>query len=158
MIVLFILLLVTDLLTKMWAERALAERPIVLIENVFELRYLENRGAAFGILQDARIFFLITTVLFLAAAGYVFWRMPRTRAYILPRVLLTVVISGAVGNLIDRVMLGYVRDFLYFSLIDFPIFNVADCFVVVSVFVFAFFYLFRWPDDYFDFLKRSQKP
>lgn len=63
----------------------------------------------------------------------------------------------AVGNLIDRVRLNYVIDFFYFKLIDFPIFNVADCYVVVACIIFAFLILFYYKEDSdFDFLRKQK--
>ena len=126
------LLTVLDQVTKILAEKTLPGSPRVLIPGVFELRYLENRGAAFGILQNQRWFFLILTAVFLAAILLIWGRTPPSRKYLPLRILTCAVTAGAAGNLIDRALLSYVRDFLYFSLIDFPIFNVADIYVTVS--------------------------
>ena len=135
-LILTLVLTALDQITKIWAVRALADGPLVLIDGVFELRYLENHGAAFGILQNARVFFIVLTVAFLIFMCYIFVRIP-SGSYMLPiRVLIPVVTAGAIGNFIDRLMFGYVRDFLYFSLINFPIFNVADIYVTVSAAVF----------------------
>ena len=121
-----ILLIALDLLTKSQARQALAGGPVELIPGVFELRYLENHGAAFGILQNKRIFFILITLVFLALAVFYFLKLPTDRRYRPMRIITTFVAAGAIGNFIDRMMLSYVRDFLYFKLIDFPIFNVAD--------------------------------
>ncbi|MEE1050480.1 MAG: signal peptidase II, partial [Lachnospiraceae bacterium] len=121
--VLTALLVILDQATKLAAVSALKDGgPYVLIHGVFQLQYLENRGAAFGLLQNARIFFLAVTLIALAAVIYVLVRLPLKRKYIVLRFLMVLIAAGAVGNMIDRVFLGYVRDFLYFSLIDFPIF------------------------------------
>jgi signal peptidase II len=83
---------------------------------------------------------------------YIFVRIP-SGSYMLPiRVLIPVVTAGAIGNFIDRLMFGYVRDFLYFSLINFPIFNVADIYVTCSVFVLAYLILFHYKEEDLDFL------
>ena len=147
------LLTAIDLLTKIWAASALADGPFVLIRGVFEFRYLENHGAAFGILQNARVFFIILTILFLLAMGYVFVRIPADRRMLPIRLLIPVVSAGALGNFIDRLAFGYVRDFFYFSLINFPIFNVADIYVTVSAAVFFILIAFHYNDEDFDFLK-----
>ena len=117
--------------------------PFVLIDGVLELRYLENHGAAFGILQGQQgLFFVLTgaAILFLCwAYGF---RIPSGRAYLPVNLICVLILSGALGNLIDRLRLSYVVDFIYFKLIDFPIFNVADCYVSVSAVFLALLLLF----------------
>ena len=68
-------------------------------------------------------------------------------------VLLVLLASGAIGNMADRAIYGYVTDFLYFELIDFPIFNVADCYVVIAAFTAAFYILFYYKDEDFEIFK-----
>lgn len=121
----------------------------VLIPGVFELRYLENRGAAFGIFQDRQFMFLIGGLLVLAAVVYFYWKLPHTKRFTALRFCMVLVSAGAIGNMIDRVIQNYVVDFFYFSLIDFPIFNVADCYVVVACIIFAILILFFYKDDDF---------
>ena len=107
-------------------------QPVSLIPGVLELRYLENRGAAFGMMQGAKVFFLIITPVILAAVIYALIKMPSDGKYRVLHILLDCVAVGAVGNMIDRIRLDYVVDFIYISLIDFPIFNVADMFVSIA--------------------------
>lgn len=133
------------------------QEPIVLIKGVFELRYLENRGAAFGMFKNQRIVFLVLTTVIMAVLLYVYGRIPKERRYLPMKVLCIVILSGAVGNMIDRCLQGYVVDFLYFSLIDFPIFNVADIYVTVSAFVFLAFYVFYYKEEEFEFLSWKKK-
>lgn len=102
-----------------------------LIDGVFSLTYVENRGAAFGMLQNARWLFLIITIAMCAVMIF-FLVKEHHRLHTLMRFALALVIAGAVGNFIDRAALGYVRDMLYFALIDFPVFNVADSAVCVG--------------------------
>ena len=122
-----------DQWTKYLADRFLrSQGPYVIWEGVFELLYSENRGAAFGILQGKQAFFFLVSgsvilIVFLALA-----RIPHGKRYYPLFGCMVLLASGALGNLIDRVWRGYVVDFFYFKLIDFPIFNVADCYVVVS--------------------------
>ena len=87
---------------------------IVLIPGVFELFYLENRGAAFGIFENMRWMFLLGTGLILALAVLLFWRFPKNRKYLPFFISLTMIAAGGIGNLIDRLRLGYVIDFFYF--------------------------------------------
>lgn len=157
--VLTALLVLLDQATKLAAVSALKDGgPFVLIPGVFQLQYLENRGAAFGLLQNARIFFLAVTLIALAAVIYVLVRLPLKRKYIVLRFLMVLIAAGAVGNMIDRVFLGYVRDFLYFSLIDFPIFNVADIYVTCATILLILLLLFYYKEeDDFAFLSPGGK-
>ena len=131
--------------------------PFVLISGVLEFRYLENKGAAFSILQDQQVFFYILTAVFLILAVWILCRMPRVRRYLPVRIALLVLASGALGNLIDRIRLKYVVDFIYFSVIDFPVFNVADIYVTLSVITLALLILFRYREEDFAFLKRKKE-
>ena len=126
--------------------------PLVLIPGVFELRYLENRGAAFGIMQNKIWIFAILTIIYLCAAVWIFFKIPRVKRYRMLHIIAVILTAGALGNFIDRIRLGYVVDFFYFSLIDFPIFNVADIFVVLSFILLAICILFVYKDDDFAFL------
>ena len=121
-----------DQYTKALAVKHLADGPIPLIEGVFELKYLENRGAAFGMLQNQQTFFLIVTILTLILMTILYIRMPHTKRFLPLRICLVSIVAGAIGNMIDRVTLKYVIDFFYFKLIDFPIFNVADIFATCA--------------------------
>ena len=121
-----------DQWTKFLAATYLkGEADIVLIKDVFCLHYLENRGAAFGIFQGQKTFFIITTLLLLAAALYFYIRLPYTKRFTAFRVCTVLVAAGGIGNMIDRLCNNYVTDFFYFELIDFPVFNVADIYVVL---------------------------
>ncbi len=150
-----IVLTAIDLITKSIAAERLTDGPFVVIPGVFEFRYLENRGAAFSMLQNQRWFFILITVIFIAAATWFYCRIPLTRRMRLLRLITIAIIAGALGNLVDRVLLGYVRDFFYFSLIDFPIFNVADIYVTVSAVLFALAVLFLYKDEDLAFLSRK---
>ena len=152
-----LVLTVFDQITKIWAERALAGGPVDIIRGVFQLRYLENRGAAFGILQNQRWFFLVLTAVFLAAALFFLIRIPKTQRYLPIRFVCVLMTAGAIGNLIDRVKLEYVRDFLYFQLIDFPIFNVADIYVTISAFLLFILVIFYYKDEDFSFFGAAKK-
>lgn len=130
------------------------QEAIELIPGVLELRYLENKGAAFGILQGGKVIFLIITPIVLLVAAYVLIRMPDGGKYRILHLLLDGVIIGAIGNMIDRIRLDYVVDFIYISLIDFPIFNVADVCISISVAVGVLLLLFgrSYRDEDFSFL------
>lgn len=125
---------------------------IKLINGVFELLYVENKGAAFGVMQGQQIILLIVTCIVLIAAIYIFTRIPADKKYRIMKILAVFIIAGAIGNMIDRVIYQYVVDFFYFSLIDFPVFNVADCYITVSVIILFILIVFYYKEDELNFL------
>lgn len=147
-----------DQYTKYLAISHLQDNPISIIEGVFQLRYLENRGAAFGLLQNQQVFFLVVGCVTLFFIAYLYIRMPQTRHFVLLRICMISVTAGAIGNMIDRVRFQYVVDFLYFELIDFPIFNVADIFATVATFGLIFLLLFYYKEEDIDLLFQLLSP
>ncbi|TKI54739.1 lipoprotein signal peptidase [Brevibacillus antibioticus] len=104
---------------------------IPLIADVFHLTSHRNMGAAFGILQNQRWFFIVITTVVVIGIVISLIRLGKKQ----PRasLALSLVLGGAVGNFIDRAMSGQVVDFLNFTLINFPIFNVADMAITIGV-------------------------
>ena len=148
-----VLLVALDQWTKLLAVRHLmGQAAVPILDGVFELHYLENRGAAFGILQGQKGIFLLCTALVLVVLAFYYNRMPVTGRFRLLRLVGLLLSAGAVGNLIDRMQHSYVVDFLYFKLIDFPIFNVADCYVTVGAVLLAAAILFVYKEDELGFL------
>ncbi|MCL2397999.1 MAG: signal peptidase II, partial [Defluviitaleaceae bacterium] len=138
-----IVLLAIDQFTKYLAVTYLAPvREIVLIDGVFSLLYHENSGMAFGLFQGGRWFFVISTVLALGFFMYYYTSLPKTRYHDRMRFFILMFVGGALGNFVDRLMQGYVVDFFFISLINFPIFNMADVFLTVAVFALAAIVLF----------------
>lgn len=146
-----------DQYTKMLAAAHLKSQSIDIIKNVFQLQYLENRGAAFGMLQNQIIFFLITGIIVLIVSGYLYVTLPLTKRFIPARICLVLAASGGIGNMIDRVRLNYVIDFFYFELIDFPIFNVADIYVTVAMFFIIVLVVFYYTEDELDMIWKKFK-
>lgn len=148
-----VLLVALDQWTKLLTIRHLKGQPAIpLIEGVLELQYLENRGAAFGMMQGQQLFFTIVTIVLLTIISFYMTRIPEGKRFVPMRVIMVAVIAGAIGNFIDRCRFDYVVDMIYFKLIDFPIFNVADCYVTCSVFVFAALVLWYYKEEELDFL------
>ena len=146
-----LLLVVLDQFTKVLALQNLkGQGPITIIPDVFQLLYVENRGAAFGILQNKQWVFQIITAIVLAALIWALPRMSRERHFLPLRLCLCFIGAGAVGNMIDRIFRGYVVDFFYFKLIDFPVFNVADIYVTTSAIVLIFLIVFLYKEEDFD--------
>lgn len=153
-----LLAIILDQWTKHLASANLkGQSPVILVKNVFQLCYLENRGAAFGLLQNQRIFFLISALVILIAAIWIYRKLPFHKRYLPLRLCIIGICAGAIGNMIDRVWLGYVVDFFYFNLIDFPIFNVADIYVTVSTFALVILILFYYKEDEFEDLFHRRK-
>ena len=147
----FLILVLADQWTKKMAVLRLKDQdPIVLY-------YLENRGAAFGIFQGKRVIFLIITIIILLFLAYCFWRIPYTRKYATLRGVLVLIAAGAVGNFIDRMYNGYVVDFFYFKVINFPIFNVADIYVTCSAIFLAVLLIFCYKEEDLNQLLKSLK-
>lgn len=151
-------LVLLDQWTKWLAVKHLmVDGPISIIEGVFELHYLENNGAAFGIFQNRKMFFVITTIIVLVALVFFYIKLPETK-HMLPLRLISIgIAAGAIGNLIDRVWHTYVIDFFYFKLIDFPIFNVADIYVTVAAIMFLILGLFYYKEEDYSFLSKTKE-
>lgn len=152
------LLIWLDQWTKALAVNNLKnQNPIDVIPGVFQLHYLENRGAAFGMMQGQKWTFVVMTVLIMAGVMFLYQRIPEGKRFLPMRMIGVALVAGAIGNLIDRLVYGYVVDFFYVELIDFPIFNVADCYVTVSAFVLVFLLLFFYKDEELEFISFGKK-
>lgn len=157
--ILLIILIVLDQITKNIAVFYLKDKPAIpIINNILQFNYLENRGAAFGMLQDQKWFFLFVGIIILGVIAYILTKTPTDKKYIKLHMLLTFIAAGAIGNMIDRLSLNYVVDFIYFKLIDFPIFNVADIYVTCATFLLIVVLLFVYKEKDLMFLNfRSGK-
>lgn len=131
-----------DQAVKLWTVRVLMPiGDIPLLEGVFHLTYIENRGSAFGLFFGQRMLFLILTPLVLAAICFALWRgIIQTRT---GKWSLYLLFGGAVGNFLDRIFRGFVVDLFYFKLIDFPVFNIADIFVCTGAALFFIYVQFQ---------------
>lgn len=138
---LIILLLVgIDQLSKILALKYLKNvESIPIIQNMFHLTYVENRGAAFGMFQNNQIIFVIVALI---ASIYGLYYLHKNKVNILGKVSILLIISGALGNLIDRVRLGFVVDYFDFRIIWEYVFNVADIFVVLGTILLCIYILF----------------
>ena len=130
---------------------------ISLIPGVLQLSYVENRGMAFGMLEGRQILFVGMCLVFCIALIWIFVRIPKNRYYLPLLITGAVLFGGVAGNFIDRIVRGYVVDFIYFSLIDFPVFNLADIYVVCGGIALVLLVVFRYKDEDFDFLSTKIK-
>lgn len=136
-----------DQAVKYWCYFYLREHgPITLIKGVFSFTYTYNPGAAWGMMNGSVLLSILPLILG-AALIFFYHRIPATKRMLPLNIGLMFLFSGAVGNWIDRVTYGYVQDFLYFELIDFPIFNVADCYIVCSSIFLALLFIFYFRDE-----------
>lgn len=140
-----ILMLISDQVSKYYAVELLrGHEPYVLVDNFLQLNYIENFGAAFGILQNKQLFFIIlTTLVIIGILIYIKLNTKLSKPMIFALVM---VVFGALGNLIDRIRLGYVIDFIdvkFGNFYDFPVFNFADSFIVVATIIIMYLVLFE---------------
>lgn len=138
-VVIFACFVLFDQLTKLFFEG----KQIGVISGVFSFTSSHNTGAGFGVLSGKLWLLLMFTFLFLIfLAVFNHYQKHKTKLY---KWSMMLIVSGAVGNLIDRLIFGYVRDFLYFELINFPIFNIADSMLTIGVILLIVFLLFVEP-------------
>ena len=177
-----IMLVILDQLTKFQAVVKLKNgSPFVIINGVFELRYLENQSAAFGFdivsffqkifkikyftenpeafLTAKMVIFAIVTIAVVILLMIFYSHIPQTKRFLGINLILIFFVAGAIGNLIDRIVNNYVVDFFYFKLINFPIFNVADIYVTVAAFAFIILGIFYYKEEDFEviFKKKDKK-
>ncbi|MDK2586170.1 signal peptidase II [Romboutsia sedimentorum] len=135
-----VLLIGIDQASKMWALNSLKEiGSIPIIENVFHLTYVENRGAAFGMLQNNQSIFIIVA---LAASVFGLYYLHTKKVNFLGKASIILIIAGAIGNLIDRIRIGFVVDYFDFRFIWEYVFNIADIFVVVGTIMLCAYIIF----------------
>lgn len=140
-IVSVLIILGFDIFTKYLSAVYFKVSEVEVIKNILYFTYVENRGAAFGIMQNKQWFFIIVTVaLILAMIIFILKVRPKDK---LLNFSLAFIIGGGIGNLIDRVNLGYVVDFIDVRIINYPVFNIADCFVVVGAILLCVYILFK---------------
>lgn len=152
-----IILIVLDQFTKYLAVSNLkGQEPIKLIPGVLHLQYLENDGAVFGMFSGNVVSLALFTSIIIVLIIYFYLKLPKAKHYNMMRIVLLFILAGAIGNLIDRLRLNYVIDFIYITLINFPIFNVADSYVTVATLLFILLGIFYYKDEDFEFLERNK--
>jgi signal peptidase II len=135
-----VVLLGIDQISKLLALKHLQDvSTIPIINNIFHLTYVENRGAAFGMLQNNQIIFVVIALI---ASIFGMYYLCTKKIHIVGKIGIMLLISGALGNLIDRMRLGFVVDFLDFRIVWQYVFNIADVFVVVGTILLCIFILF----------------
>ena len=122
-----------DRLTKFVVQAGYFQLPLPVVKNFFTLTFVKNPGVAFGWFPDWKLPPILMAVLMIGIISYYSFQLPSTER--LTRWSLALLVGGALGNLYDRVVYGYVVDFFYFHFgsVDFPVFNVADVAIDVGV-------------------------
>ncbi len=139
------LLVILDQISKILTTKLLEPvGSIKIINDILSFTYVENKGAAFGILQNSRWIFISFTII--AMIGIVYYKLHYKPTHKLLTSSLCLILSGAAGNLIDRIFLGYVIDMIEVTFINYPVFNVADCFVVTGTILLAIYILFIYKE------------
>ena len=129
-----VVLIALDQMSKLWIVNHIPLNTIhKFLPGIFSLTYLRNYGAAFSILQNQQWFFTVITFAVVGAACYYFIKNLQGNFWLLFGLLL--IISGGLGNFIDRVRLGYVVDMVHLDFMNFAIFNVADSYLTVGVII-----------------------
>lgn len=160
-ILLGILLIGFDQFTKGLAVGHLKGQPAFpLIDGVLELQYLENYGMAFGLLQNQKVFLILTGSVFTLVLLFLLLKMPVTPKFRVIHIMTVFIISGGLGNMLDRLRMDYVVDFISFVLIHFPIFNVADIYVVcatIGMFIMFMFVLNEKDLEFLNFKRDTER-
>jgi len=147
-----IVLVGLDQLTKYYARLKLADGPFSIIKGVFSFTYLENRGGMWGSFQGHYMILAIFSIIVTGLLILLYLKIPVSKRMTPLRIVFILLISGAIGNFIDRIWLNYVTDFIYVELIHFPIFNVADIYVTCSAFALIFLIGFFYKEEDISFI------
>ena len=172
-----VILIFLDQITKLLAKNHLmGHKPIIIIPNILKLDYLDggNRGAAFGMLHNKLMFFILITILAIAVIIAIIKNsiyvldyginnnydliIKAKKTMLLLNYMMSVLLAGAIGNFIDRCTRGSVIDFISFDFINFPIFNVADIYVTVSCAFIMIICIFRLDGQLFNYIFSFKKP
>lgn len=159
-------LVIVDQLSKFLATTYLkGKSDFRIIDDILSFHYLDggNTGAAWGMFSGKRFLFIIFTLIavffisiFIRNCSHLYFKS-KNRIYHILNIFFVILISGAIGNFIDRAVHGYVIDFIYFEFIEFPIFNIADCYVTISCIVIIIICLFKINEDEFNKIIQLKK-
>ena len=124
-IIIGVLIIIADQISKVLYVKLWRAPDVTLIDGILNLTYEQNKGAALGMFSEYQIWLYIFSGVLIAAMIFLYARYYKSLGKLM-RIAGAMVIAGALGNMIDRVVLGYVRDMIQFAFIDFPVFNIAD--------------------------------
>lgn len=148
-----IILIFADQITKLIASDNLkGQADYPLIANILEFSYLENTGAAFSSFMGMQGFLIALTICVMVYLILKYLQIPQGQRFLPMRAAFILIVSGGIGNLIDRIANGYVIDFIYFVPINFPKFNIADCYVTLGMIFLCIICFFYYKDEELNFL------
>lgn len=144
-IYLIIGLILVDILLKNYiSKNFIYNERYKFIDNILNIRYIHNEGAAFNLFSGKTLFLIVITVIFVLLMLYILFKNTTDKNVAL---FIVLILSGGIGNLYDRINFSYVRDFLEFDFISFPIFNIADIYITVAVILIILSILFEKKDE-----------
>lgn len=158
LIIVSLILAAIDQLTKyLVIQNIELKQEIPVIGDAVVLTYIRNTGTAWSLLSGKTWFLIIVTFIVCAGIIYIYHNVILEDRFRALRVFLITIMGGAIGNMIDRVRLQYVIDFIYFKIINFPVFNFADICVTVSIFAILFLFIFKYKSEDFDIILGDKK-
>ncbi len=128
-----------------------------VIPGILQILHHENPGASWGMMKGQTTLFLVIAVVVVIGLGIFATRIPQEKKYLPMNLATSLILAGAIGNTIDRIMKKTVTDFIYVSCINFPIFNVADMYIVVATFGIAAMVIFVYKEDDLQFMDFGRK-
>ena len=157
-VLILLLCIAADRVSKYFIVTKLKDHPAVsAIGGIVEFRYTENPGAAFSLLANQTSFFVLICIVILVTGGYFLIKSPGRSKYVFSHIMIMMILGGAVGNIIDRLLYGAVIDFIYINAFDFPIFNIADIFLTLGTLGLVLSFVFYYKEDDLNFLRFKEK-
>ncbi len=154
----FVLLVFIDQFSKYYITTSMKLYDAVpVVNNVLEIHYIQNRGAAWGLFENQQVLFCCCAIVACVIGAIFYVKCVKANQLKALRICIIMILAGAVGNLIDRIRFQYVIDFIYFKLIDFPVFNIADCYVTVGFIITIVIILFVYKDEDLEVLSFKKK-
>lgn len=154
--IILVLLNALDRVAKYLVQLYCKKDDYVIIDDILEVTYLENYGGTFGILNNQRFFFIFISALFICLIIFFIYALPNNKKFNVFQIWLTFMVAGTTGNMIDRILYGYVLDFIYISKINFPVFNLSDIWISIGAIFTILVVLFRLKEKDFEFLNFKQ--
>ena len=147
-IIIGVLLILLDQITKYLYVNVFGAKDIIFIKNIINFTYVENRGAAWGLFADNQIWLYVFSGILVAVMIFAYIHYNK-KMNLLMKYSFAITIAGAIGNMIDRLAFGYVRDMIQFAFITFPVFNVADSSITIGGILLVFDCLFGKGKQFF---------
>ena len=129
----------------------------IIIKDFLSLEYVKNTGGAWGILEKYTFILIIISTIFIFLCSIIYFRLCFISSYKLLKISLLLVISGAIGNLYDRIRYGYVIDFISFDFIKFPVFNISDIFITIGIILIIILIFFIYKKEDLSIIEKSIK-